>query len=563
MDFFRAVSYVLVRLVSNQRSLKVSLVVFLLLGAADLLFYLYIFPYYESLLTVLSAKNLIWSQVDIGYAPVVWLMLFALVLGTLVIVISFAAQHIPKLIDIYMEDWMSLAYVWLLIGGTVHSILVKLLFDVGIEASSSLFFNTQFLMIVCIFLGFPYALSILGSTKPQNVINQILKNNLELINNLTLRVTHFFLTKRQIYIMQRRMFEMLNQLNDLLVFVPYKEPKAEIIQGIGNILQHYVFHKAQFPTKFFKISESIREDISFKTMKGKLDEVEQTHTFYEQKSLRLIGNVYNTFLETQHFDLSTFCVAQLNHLGRTAVEAKEFDVVDLITVRFNTHFRFALKHGQHRNEPRNLYNLAFHYGQFIGHLVEFRMVAQVKSCFNYLRFYNNECFKACSRAPSLAFILDTIAAEMQKILIATYENDWPEEEYAFLLDQFLLLDNPPNIEHSVVGKFFQRNQGIRIIQIGMGLYYLHHGIEPLAKKVVEDTLQDLELMTREQFDATLKTIYARLRFSGPNYWEDTDRGNLNIYYTPFQDSIDRFQELQNQSIACMEEMERAQSKNNR
>jgi hypothetical protein len=32
----------------------------------------------------------------------------------------------------------------------------------------------------------------------------------------------------------------------------------------------------------------------------------------------------------------------------------------------------------------------------------------------------------------------------------------------------------------------------------------------------------------------------RLLFSGPTFWEDTDRGNLNIYYTSDQDQIDGF-----------------------
>ena len=35
----------------------------------------------------------------------------------------------------------------------------------------------------------------------------------------------------------------------------------------------------------------------------------------------------------------------------------------------------------------------------------------------------------------------------------------------------------------------------------------------------------------------------RLLFSGPTFWEDTDRGNLNIYYTSDQDQIDDFKKL--------------------
>ena len=35
----------------------------------------------------------------------------------------------------------------------------------------------------------------------------------------------------------------------------------------------------------------------------------------------------------------------------------------------------------------------------------------------------------------------------------------------------------------------------------------------------------------------------RLLFSGPTFWEDTDRGNLNIYYTSDQEQIESFKKL--------------------
>ena len=76
----------------------------------------------------------------------------------------------------------------------------------------------------------------------------------------------------------------------------------------------------------------------------------------------MIGNIYNIFLDTGEFDLSTLCVEQLGQLGKKALENNDQALVDLITIRLNTYFRFALKHGQHHNEPRNLYNLVFHCG---------------------------------------------------------------------------------------------------------------------------------------------------------------------------------------------------------
>ena len=46
----------------------------------------------------------------------------------------------------------------------------------------------------------------------------------------------------------------------------------------------------------------------------------------------------------------------------------------------------------------------------------------------------------------------------------------------------------------------------------------------------------------------MNTIYARLQFSGPTFWEDTDRGNVNIYYSPHQNQINVFREIQNEYV---------------
>ncbi|GIT72102.1 MAG: hypothetical protein Ct9H300mP28_19160 [Pseudomonadota bacterium] len=34
-----------------------------------------------------------------------------------------------------------------------------------------------------------------------------------------------------------------------------------------------------------------------------------------------------------------------------------------------------------------------------------------------------------------------------------------------------------------------------------------------------------------------------MRFAGPTFWEDTDRGNVNIFFTPYKDHIDGFKKL--------------------
>ena len=66
-------------------------------------------------------------------------------------------------------------------------------------------------------------------------------------------------------------------------------------------------------------------------------------------------------------------------------------------------------------------------------------------------------------------------------------------------------------------------------------------------------MQDLKLFGESLFSKTMKTIFTRLEISGPNFGEDTDRGNLNIYYTPYQNQIKSFIKIQNELKLKFEE----------
>ena len=534
-------------LLTRSRSQYAALIIFSGMGLADFLFRTHIFPVYAYSLQKIGAKP-IWTDLDVGFAPIVWLSFFAIILGSLTIVITFASQNVPKLIDLYMDHWQSLLFVWWSAACLIHALTIKVLAEVGADIVPSLVFNYHVLLAVSLVIGFPFVFSILRSTKTSNVIENLLQGSYATFKQLTKKGPTGKISHQEHEKIQYKLFEELNQLMDLLVYVPYKEPKAQIIEGIGALLQNYVQSKSNFPEYFFKIDQRIYEDISFRTMKNLLGEAEKSHTFYEQKSFRLIGNVYNIFLETGEFDLSTLCVEQLVQIGKTAIECDDQELIEVVTVRLNTYFRFALKHGQHHNEPRNLYNLVFHYGQFLGYLMEYKQVDRTRTCIGYFVFYGQQCFNAISRAGSLAFILDVLASEMQKLMIKIQQKNWDRELQDELLQKFLLFDNFQDMNKNFAIQFFSQNHGIRLLHIGLALFYLNKKEDEFANVIAQDTVQDLILMGEPLFSKTMDTIFARLQFSGPKFWEDTDRGNLNIYYTPFQNEIKSFRKIQEKYI---------------
>ncbi len=113
-----------------------------------------------------------------------------------------------------------------------------------------------------------------------------------------------------------------------------------------------------------------------------------------------------------------------------------------------------------------------------------------------------------------------------------------------LLKLILQLDKPPGYSKDGVDKgILGGNNGTRRIQIGLALFYLSVGKRDFATAIAEDYLDDLAYFDEKSFKAIVNTQCFLLSIFGPTFWEDTDRGNLNIYFAPEKDQLDSFKEL--------------------
>ena len=543
-----SISFFLYRLIAYadaRRSIASFIAIFTIVIISDIFFNIFLFAPYTELIENLSGKKPGgFGDLDIGFAPEVWQALLGMVLGTLILVISIASQSIPKLIDLYMKDIKSLLYIWLLIISGAHALIVKIYGEIGLIRESSRIFNTHFLLTICAIIAFPYVFYILRYTKPTNIINKIYNENLDQIMTLTSSRSHALAHIPSIVEHQQySIFEALNQLDDILEFVSFKELKADIVQDMSATLQNYIKIKKEIAPEFFKVSSKVRTDISFKTMVGQFGEMERTQSFYEQKCFRLLGNVYIRLLEHGEFDLSSMVAGEMANLGQTAIEEDNTELVDIIIIRFNTLLRFAIKHGVRNNEPRNLYNLGFYYGNFIRCLVEHKKIDHVKRCFMYLRIYGVEIFKHGSNSPAMYFIVDVIATEMKKVLEQIFHDDWEIEVQNGMLSEILQVDSPPDFNKEDLARGILINNGVRVLQFGLALFYLRVGIDDFVDRIAKDILDDLEVLGEQTFYQVIEMTSNRLLFSGPTFWEDTDRGNLNIYYTSDQDQIENFKNL--------------------
>jgi hypothetical protein len=469
-----------------------------------------------------------------GFAPEVWVGVLALVLGTLVIVISIASQSTPKLIDLYMRDWVSLMYVWFISLTLIHNLVLQ--FEVGgwgPERTSSIVLSTAVFLPLSALLAVPYIFYILGLTRPNNVIRRVHRENLARIRMLAHPMMKRALQNPEVAARhQALLFDALNQLDDLLEYLRFKEPRGLIIRAIGSATQLFVKLKKDIPASFFQICEKTRDDISFKTLVGQFDSIEETRTLYSQKAFRLLGNAYMRFLERGDFELSTLCAVQVTEIGRVALEEDDKPLVELTFIRFNTLLRFGIKHGTREAELRNLYNALDQYGTFILAALKQGRIQYVEDGCRYLKDYGSKIYRISRDVPGFEFLVDVVAAELRTILIAVAEVDAPIDLQERLLDLMLQLDNMPDFDKKELQANSIVYDRVRILQASLALYYLRTGKEALAHRIVTDILEDFEFLGELLLrDAMLETIKS-LEQAPPTFWEDTDRGNQNIYYSP-------------------------------
>ena len=536
--------YRLIAYADARRSISSFLFILFVVVISDIIFNKYLFVPYTELIESISGVNPGgFEELDVGFAPEVWQALLGMILGTLILVISIASQSIPKLIDIYMKNVPSLLYIWFLIVSGGHALIIKIYGEIGLVREPSRIFNTHFLLTICSIIAFPYVFYILRQTKPTNIINRIYNTNMDQITALTSKRNRALAHIPDVVEHQQyTIFEALNQLDDILEFSSFKELKADIVHDMSMTLQNYIRLKKNIAPAFFNVSPKVRTDISFKTMVGQFGEMERNQSFYEQKCFRLLGNVYIRLLEHGEFDLSSMVAGEMETLGLTAIEEDNTELVDIIIIRFNTLLRFAIKHGVRNNEPRNLYNLGFYYGNFIKHLVEHKKIDHVKRCFMYLRIYGVEIFKHGSNSPAMYFIVDVIATEMKKVLEQIYHDGWDVEIQNGMLGEMLQVDSPPDFNKEDMARGVLINNGVRVLQFGLALFYQREGMNDFVDRIAKDVLDDLEVLGEATFSQVIEMTSNRLLFSGPTFWEDTDRGNLNIYYTSDQDQIDSFKQ---------------------
>lgn len=469
----------------------------------------------------------------IEFAPEIWLTLMSVVLGTLIIVISIASQSNPKLIDYYIGDYPSLYYTCAITIAGIENVYMQLNLSINtLFWNNIIFINAYFLLPLAVINAIPYAFYILSYTKTSSLIRTIYLRNKGIIKKLSsgkvvknAKKIHFGL------------LDTINQLDDQHGYVKFKEPKSQILEALSKLLRFYISHKHAFHKGVYKLTPTIKSDISFRTLSEKFDQMEANETFFEHKVLRVYSGLYYDLIEQGHHDLASQCANELARVGTVASEKNNRIVLDLITMQFNTFLRFGIKYATQTKDIRNVYNCVFHYAQMILlHVRKKDKAMIVKSC-EYLTYYGREIYKLSFRENYMAFLIDTFAYEIQRILMAVHKQGLEEEIQLKILKTYATLE--PEIENK--GQLDRvRHNTARSIKINLILFYLEHKEYPFVHQLIMDITEDLRYFNPEEILLLIRKDCKFLSTTKDTFWEYTDRGDKNIYYTPYKSNLKEF-----------------------
>ena len=477
-------------------------------------------------------------NISLGFAPEVWMSILTLVLGTLIIVISIASQNTPRLIDLYLSNWISIYFMWFITLSAGHSVIF-VIFEGYIHRFSSELLNSFILIPAALIVSPPYIFFILNYSKIDQIIEVLIMNmkkDLHYISKLSKR--GLFQDDKIIKDQQNNMLKKINQLADLMSYLEYRESRETIVHGLIDVMEQFLDAKSTIDDHFFNATDGVKKDISFTNYTAfQFYKMEKRRTFLEEKILRIVGNCYNSFLEAKDYELASDCTSRIVALGTRSLKTDDDVLLSLITIRLNTLFRFSIKHGLAQKSSRAINNFIFQAGKLMDTAIALNHVVVLRNMFQYINIYGKELFLLGIKEEKIKFAVSFLLAEAKRILIKINEADWDMQEQETLLKLMLEVDDPDINNQSFLLQHKYNNNDYRMLLLALALYYCSEKHYEMAIYIVDDLIKDLGPLPDAEKTEILEYSLLSLEKVPQTFWEDTDRGTLNIFHCHETDLI--------------------------
>jgi hypothetical protein len=90
-----------------------------------------------------------------------------------------------------------------------------------------------------------------------------------------------------------------------------------------------------------------------------------------------------------------------------------------------------------------------------------------------------------------------------------------------------------------------------VIQIGLALFYVRVQHHDFAEMIIADVIDNNRGLGEKLLRTSIESACEKLRISGTQFWEDTDRGTANLYFSPDKSYIPLFLKRFNQKLVTL------------
>jgi hypothetical protein len=240
----------------------------------------------------------------------------------------------------------------------------------------------------------------------------------------------------------------------------------------------------------------------------------------------VLGITYLHLIQSSHYDLASLCGSVLHETGKVAIQMDDRAVVDAVVHHFNTFLRFGINQGLKSKEIRNVYNTLFHYSEFVHLFVSKRDEQRLLQCCRHYVFYANEVSGLAHAETLFIFLIEAFSWELKKILVAVYESQYPRDFQRMLLKLFTDVRRRKGLhpQHSSHGSE-------RLIQIALALFYFDRGEVEFTEFVIAEIMESLSGLDPVEAHDLIAEECERLAGQREQFWEETDQGNRNIFFS--------------------------------
>ena len=448
----------------------------------------------EPLLEVL----LLTDSEDVSDVSEVLVATLGLVITVVAIVVQLAAQrYTPKLVDLFVNDRINIAYFTLMIVAAAYSLLIVYSLDAEfLPFWGSLMLLAMTMLILGLLL--PYFKYVFLFLTPENII-RIIRRNANLAMHRVLagqdrkRMAGEQLNRHQIHVANA-----MEQISDIaLSAVSQMDRNVALlsIRTLKDVLVDHLLIKRRMPGRWFVPQKEYFPAIS----SDYLQEIYRTRTWVEAKGFMDMELIFKTAI-LEMPDAVSAVANNAKVIGLYAIQLKDKQVLSNVIQYFNTFLRLAVNN---RN-PKAIYNLFYQYRLLAEEVLGMDRDLAERVAF-YFKYYGQ-----IAQQYNIPLILVTAAFDLGHLLQKAYEMRVPNVEN--LIRIFLEVDDNPATQ---ANEFDLRS--VRKAQLMFASFLLSKGDEVYVQRIFED----MKVEPKARMMAIRDEMMA---VTERKFWEVTDRG---------------------------------------